>query len=160
MFTLVFILNLKLNFEFCHFCSKFRAWVFEILFNLLHLKFDFVMFRNALCRSVQIVFHHSPFKFSGRLVNRQVSIQILPQIFRTISSNSTTMPSKRESASNLIWVDCEMTGLDHNTDHLLEIAVVVTDKNLNVLAEGPSLVIHQSDEVKFYSHKLIPQEIL
>ena len=70
------------------------------------------------------------------------------------------MPSKRESASNLIWVDCEMTGLDHNTDHLLEIAVVVTDKNLNVLAEGPSLVIHQSDEVKFYSHKLIPQEIL
>ena len=53
-----------------------------------------------------------------------------------------------------------MTGLDHNTDHLLEIAVVVTDKNLNVLAEGPSLVIHQSDEVKFYSHKLIPQEIL
>ena len=49
--------------------------------------------------------------------------------------------------SNLVWVDCEMTGLDPNKDHLIEIAVIVTDKDLNVLAEGPNLVIHQSDEV-------------
>ena len=40
-----------------------------------------------------------------------------------------------------------MTGLDPNKDHLLEIAVIVTDKDLNVLAEGPNLVIHQPDEV-------------
>ena len=52
--------------------------------------------------------------------------------------------------SNMVWVDCEMTGLDTNKDHLLEIAVIVTDKDLNILAEGPDLVIHQTDEVSNY----------
>jgi len=50
-------------------------------------------------------------------------------------------------ASNMVWIDCEMTGLDAQTDVLLEIAVIVTDKDLNILGEGPNLVIHQSDEV-------------
>ena len=49
--------------------------------------------------------------------------------------------------SHMVWVDCEMTGLDTSKDHLLEIAVIVTDKDLNILAEGPDLVIHQTDGV-------------
>jgi len=49
-------------------------------------------------------------------------------------------------ARNLIWVDCEMTGLDLNTDVLLEIAVLVTDSQLNVLGEGVDLVIHAPPE--------------
>lgn len=48
---------------------------------------------------------------------------------------------------NLIWIDLEMTGLDPETDVIIEIATVVTDKNLNTLAEGPVFAIHQSDEV-------------
>ena len=48
---------------------------------------------------------------------------------------------------NLIWVDLEMTGLDPETDRIIEVAVVVTDANLNVLAEGPVYAIHQSDAV-------------
>ncbi|MFZ6801528.1 oligoribonuclease [Undibacterium sp. Di24W] len=48
---------------------------------------------------------------------------------------------------NLIWVDMEMTGLDPDTDKIIEVAVVVTDMQLNVLAEGPVFAIHQSDEV-------------
>ena len=52
-----------------------------------------------------------------------------------------------EKKSNLIWIDLEMTGLTPETDQILEIATIVTDKDLNVLAEGPSLVIHQSDAV-------------
>lgn len=52
-----------------------------------------------------------------------------------------------KSEKNLVWLDCEMTGLDMKTDVILEIACVVTDGELNVVAEGPSLVIHQSDEV-------------
>ncbi|WP_077732563.1 oligoribonuclease [Methylocaldum sp. 14B] len=51
-----------------------------------------------------------------------------------------------QDSQNLIWVDLEMTGLDTQTDHIIEIATVVTDKDLNVLAEGPVLAIFQSDE--------------
>jgi oligoribonuclease len=48
---------------------------------------------------------------------------------------------------NLVWVDMEMTGLDPDRDRVIEIAAIVTDPNLNVLAEGPVFVIHQPDEV-------------
>lgn len=48
---------------------------------------------------------------------------------------------------NLVWIDMEMTGLHPEVDVVLEIATIVTDANLNVLAEGPVLAIHQSDEV-------------
>lgn len=45
---------------------------------------------------------------------------------------------------NLIWIDLEMTGLDPNHDHIIEIATVVTDSNLDVIAEGPVLAVKQS----------------
>jgi oligoribonuclease len=48
---------------------------------------------------------------------------------------------------NLIWIDLEMTGLIPETDVIIEIATIVTDKNLNILAEGPTIAIHQSDAV-------------
>jgi oligoribonuclease len=46
---------------------------------------------------------------------------------------------------NLIWIDLEMTGLDTEKDVIIEIATIVTDKDLNVLGEGPILAIHQPD---------------
>jgi oligoribonuclease len=51
------------------------------------------------------------------------------------------------SENNLIWIDLEMTGLDPQHDQIIEIATVVTDSELNELAEGPVLAIHQPDEV-------------
>ena len=51
-----------------------------------------------------------------------------------------------EAAPRLVWVDLEMTGLDPRTCTIVEIATIVTDQDLNVLAEGPSLVIHPTDE--------------
>ncbi len=48
---------------------------------------------------------------------------------------------------NLVWIDLEMTGLDPESDLIIEIATVVTDKHLVVLAEGPVMAIHQSDDV-------------
>lgn len=48
-------------------------------------------------------------------------------------------------SSNLIWVDLEMTGLDPDTDVVIEIATIITDKDLNILAQGPVLAVHQSD---------------
>ena len=54
--------------------------------------------------------------------------------------------AQRPNDMNLVWVDMEMTGLDPDTDRIIEVAVVVTDMHLNVLAEGPVFAIHQSDE--------------
>lgn len=48
---------------------------------------------------------------------------------------------------NLIWIDLEMTGLVPETDVIIEIATLVTDSQLNVLAEGPVLAVHQSDAI-------------
>ena len=60
------------------------------------------------------------------------------------SSSATPL---RPNEFNLIWVDMEMTGLDPDNDRIIEVAVVVTDSNLNILGEGPVFAIHQSDEV-------------
>lgn len=59
---------------------------------------------------------------------------------------SETTPSLPKSDQNLVWLDCEMTGLDPEVERLIEIAVVVTGPNLEPRIEGPVLVIHQSDE--------------
>ncbi|HEV2613707.1 MAG TPA: oligoribonuclease [Gammaproteobacteria bacterium] len=50
------------------------------------------------------------------------------------------------SDNNLVWLDLEMTGLDTFNDDILEIATVITDSHLNILAEGPVFAIHQSNE--------------
>ncbi len=52
-----------------------------------------------------------------------------------------------QSADNLIWIDLEMTGLDPGADFIIEIATVVTDSSLAILAEGPVLAIHRPDAV-------------
>jgi oligoribonuclease len=59
----------------------------------------------------------------------------------------TTSPVLPKSDQNLVWLDCEMTGLEPETDRLLEIAVVVTGPNLEPRVEGPVFAIHQSDEL-------------
>ncbi|MHB1054005.1 MAG: oligoribonuclease [Thiobacillus sp.] len=49
--------------------------------------------------------------------------------------------------THLLWLDMEMTGLSPETDRIIEVAIVVTDADLNTVAEGPVLVVHQPDEV-------------
>ena len=60
-------------------------------------------------------------------------------------TSAEVLPELPKSDQNLVWLDCEMTGLDPEADRLIEIAVIVTGANLTPRIEGPVLVIHQSD---------------
>jgi oligoribonuclease len=61
-------------------------------------------------------------------------------------TENTTTPTLAASDLNLVWVDCEMTGLNPEEDRLIEIAVIITGPHLEPRIEGPVLVIHQSNE--------------
>ncbi|MDC8770974.1 oligoribonuclease [Roseateles albus] len=63
-----------------------------------------------------------------------------------MTTETALSPVLSSNEQNLIWIDLEMTGLYPDTDRIIEIAVVVTDANLNIKVEGPVFAIHQSDE--------------
>src|SRR6476620_6465153 len=69
---------------------------------------------------------------------------------REVATSPVRMPHTRQGAAvsrdNLIWIDLEMTGLDPDSDFIIEMAAVVTDAQLQILAEGPVIAVHQSDE--------------
>lgn len=52
-----------------------------------------------------------------------------------------------QDSNNLIWIDMEMTGLNPDTDRIIEVALVITDSQLNTIAEGPVLAVHQPDVI-------------
>ena len=62
-------------------------------------------------------------------------------------SNAPQAVPPRPNDFNLVWLDMEMTGLDPDTDRIIEVAVVVTDSQLNILGEGPVFAIHQPTEI-------------
>ena len=63
------------------------------------------------------------------------------------ANDSASITPLRPNEFNLVWVDMEMTGLDPDTDRIIEVAVVVTDSELNIIGEGPVFAIHQADEI-------------
>jgi len=65
----------------------------------------------------------------------------------TTSNNSAANPALAKSDQNLVWLDCEMTGLDPELERIIEIAVVVTGPKLDPRIEAPVLVIHQTSEL-------------
>lgn len=69
----------------------------------------------------------------------------MSQATESTAANNAPAPAARPNEFNLVWVDMEMTGLDPDNDRIIEVAVVVTDPDLNVIAEGPVFAIHQSD---------------
>lgn len=59
----------------------------------------------------------------------------------TVKANRDTLMTS--SPNNLIWIDLEMTGLDTDNDYIIEVATIVTDSELNILAEGPVITVHR-----------------
>src|SRR3972149_4189386 len=56
-------------------------------------------------------------------------------------------PNGAQGSNALIWIDMEMSGLNPDTDRIIEVATIITDSELNIVAEGPVLAVHQSDAV-------------
>ena len=71
----------------------------------------------------------------------------MSQASESDQSLSAGAEAVRPNEMNLVWIDMEMTGLDPDHNKIIEIAAIVTDAELNILAEGPVFAIHQSDEV-------------
>ena len=71
----------------------------------------------------------------------------MPEPIASTEPTATPTPTLKKSDQNLVWLDCEMSGLDPEKERLLEIAVVVTGPDLTPRIDGPVLVIHQSDAV-------------
>jgi len=63
------------------------------------------------------------------------------------ANESASITPLRPNEFNLVWVDMEMTGLDPDKERIIEVAVVVTDPELNIIGEGPVFAIHQPDEI-------------
>ena len=61
--------------------------------------------------------------------------------------NSAVFDKVKKDPLNLVWIDLEMTGLDTINDAIIEIATIVTDKDLNIIAEGPIFAINQENEI-------------
>jgi len=75
---------------------------------------------------------------------------LLPRVGHGVCENAACSIQEILMALNpthLLWLDMEMTGLSPDTDRIIELAIVVTDADLNTVAEGPVLVVHQPDEV-------------
>ncbi|XP_073955236.1 probable oligoribonuclease isoform X1 [Choristoneura fumiferana] len=76
---------------------------------------------------------------------------IVKSIIRPMSSKNqlkqNMTPLAREAAKRIVWVDLEMTGLNIENDHIMEIGCLITDADLNVVATGPNLIIHQPDSI-------------
>lgn len=71
----------------------------------------------------------------------------MSQASETDLASADSAGALRPNEMNLVWIDMEMTGLDPDNNKIIEIAAIVTDAELNILAEGPVFAIHQSDEV-------------
>lgn len=82
--------------------------------------------------------------------SRDLILHKKPQIFvsaKRLKMTESIQSDVKERSSYIVWVDLEMSGLNIDKDHILEMACLITDKNLKIVAEGPEIIIHQSDEV-------------
>jgi len=102
----------------------------------------FIKFRNLAKKT------NNSWTILENLKQQNMSTSSYPINITEKASSTKTMPSNNLADwTRLVWVECEMTGLDTKIDTLLEVAVIITDGDLNTIAEGPNIVIHHPEEV-------------
>ncbi|KAM7398705.1 hypothetical protein PAMA_006556 [Pampus argenteus] len=119
-------------------CLQSSAWVLAAL--------------RSVCIRRLVVFHSVCVPFSR--VNKSTTTPgTRAEVTSRFSSVFDIQVSRRSSMSSsamsqrMVWVDLEMTGLDIEKDRIIEMACIITDSDLNILAEGPNLIINQPDEL-------------
>lgn len=80
-------------------------------------------------------------------ISRSSPRQILNRSLGKAAMSLSPLSAKKSRRERLVWIDCEMSGLDVHKEHLLEVACIVTDAELITVAEGPNVIIHQPDTV-------------
>ncbi|KAK8405799.1 hypothetical protein O3P69_001938 [Scylla paramamosain] len=85
--------------------------------------------------------------FRAARVLQRVYVEGVGRCSSTMASSSPTPPKVPRLTERLVWVDLEMTGLDVSKEEIMEAAVIVTDSDLNIVAEGPNLVLKVEDKV-------------
>ncbi|XP_076017409.1 small fragment nuclease [Genypterus blacodes] len=106
-------------------------------------------------RYISIVQSNAPFQRANNPFFASVTGTRLASKHVSVFDGKVTRQSRMSSTGNtdaamhqrMVWVDLEMTGLDIEKDEIIEMACIITDSELNVLAEGPNLIINQSDEL-------------
>ena len=93
------------------------------------------MLLQILCRFHVGSFHRSP------------SFSLRHTIFSRLYCSENKCSKSDKDDQKMIWVDLEMTGLNIDTDHIIEMACLIMDGQLNIIAKGPNLIIHQPDSV-------------
>ncbi|KAL2076874.1 hypothetical protein ACEWY4_027521 [Coilia grayii] len=105
--------------------------------------------RSSICAGL-INIHKDQYRptrtaFSSRpLSKNSLSSSVLK---RNMDSCNSSNSASTDLKQRMVWVDLEMTGLDIDKDEIIEMACIITDSELNILAEGPNLIIHQPDEL-------------
>ncbi|XP_049324846.1 small fragment nuclease [Astyanax mexicanus] len=119
--------------------------------------------RTAACRLVAGVYSrsltkralthttkHTTAPSAALLLHTCSSASAAAEMWRNMSASSSSSSSQSSSdrqSQRMVWVDLEMTGLDIEKDQIIEMACIITDSNLNILAEGPNLIINQPNEL-------------
>ncbi|XP_012669755.1 small fragment nuclease [Clupea harengus] len=106
--------------------------------------------RRSIC-ATSVNFHTDQYRlassaFSTRLLSKPLATTIA--VFKgNMDSCHLSDSASADSRQRIVWVDLEMTGLDIEKDEIIEMACIITDSELNILAEGPNLIINQPDEL-------------
>ncbi|XP_029304104.1 small fragment nuclease [Cottoperca gobio] len=124
-------------------CSRTAAWAPVILEFLCRRKYPVLRHTRAASHSncSRVLQNNSPVSRIIRPFTSRFGSCFDVQLSRKVSMSSNKMSQR------MVWVDLEMTGLDIEKDQIIEMACLITDSDLNILAEGPNLIINQPNEL-------------